>query len=92
LELGPSLFARRVGGLVDAIEDGVSGLVVSAGDVARLRDVVAGLLADPGRASALGEVARARVADTSSAAGSASAALAAYEGALADRTARTSQR
>jgi len=44
---GRPVVATRVGGLVDAIEDGVSGLLVGPGDVPALRRAVERLLDDP---------------------------------------------
>jgi type III pantothenate kinase len=49
-----------VGGLVDAIDDGVTGVLVPPRDPAALREAVLGLLADPERRALLGSEARAR--------------------------------
>ncbi len=56
---GRPVVATRVGGLVDAIEDGVTGILVPPGDAGALRQALAGLLADAGRRAALGRAARA---------------------------------
>jgi glycosyltransferase involved in cell wall biosynthesis len=53
--------ATRVGGLVDAIEDGVTGVIVDAGDnVQALRRAVEWLLANPRECHSLGTAARER--------------------------------
>ena len=56
---GRPVVATRVGGLVDAVEDGVTGLLVPPGDVAALRRALEQLLADGTRRSDLGRAARA---------------------------------
>jgi glycosyltransferase involved in cell wall biosynthesis len=55
---GRPVVATRVGGLVDAIEDGVDGVLVSPGDVAALRAAVQRLLQDPDLRHSLGTAAR----------------------------------
>ncbi len=57
---GRAVVATGVGGLADAVEDGVTGLVVPPNDPAALRAAIAELLADPDRARDLGRAARAR--------------------------------
>ncbi len=52
--------ASAVGGLVDAVEDGVTGLLVPAGDVEALRAALERLLGDPELRRRLGEAARER--------------------------------
>jgi glycosyltransferase involved in cell wall biosynthesis len=56
---GRTVVASAVGGLVEAIEDGVNGVLVPARDIAALRRALEELLADPGRRARLGEAARA---------------------------------
>lgn len=56
---GRPVVATRVGGLVDAVEDGVTGLLVPPGDVVALRRALEELLADGARRSELGSAARA---------------------------------
>jgi glycosyltransferase involved in cell wall biosynthesis len=58
---GCAVVAAAVGGLPEAIEHGVSGLLVAAEDPEALAAAVAGLLSDPDRRLALGRAARARV-------------------------------
>jgi 2-deoxystreptamine N-acetyl-D-glucosaminyltransferase/2-deoxystreptamine glucosyltransferase len=47
-----------VGGIADVVEDGVTGIVVPVGDVARLRAALEQLLADPELRVRLGAAAR----------------------------------
>ena len=44
---GRPVVASAVGGLLDLVEDGVTGLLVPPGDVAALRSALERLLADP---------------------------------------------
>lgn len=53
--------AYRTGGVPEAVEDGVTGLLAPEGDVPALRDALVALLDDPGRARAMGRAGRARV-------------------------------
>jgi glycosyltransferase involved in cell wall biosynthesis len=57
---GRAVVATRVGGLADAVEDGVDGLLVPTRDVAALRAAVGRLLADPELRARLGAAARAK--------------------------------
>jgi glycosyltransferase involved in cell wall biosynthesis len=57
---GRPVVATAVGGLVDAVEDGVTGLLVPPGDPGALRDAIERLLSDPGLRARLGAAARAR--------------------------------
>jgi glycosyltransferase involved in cell wall biosynthesis len=50
--------ATRVGGLVDAIEDGITGVLVEPGDPGALRTTITGLLAAPDVRARLGAAAR----------------------------------
>jgi len=61
---GRAVVATRVGGLVDAVEDGVTGVLVPPGDVAALRRALEELLADGARRNALGAAARAFARET----------------------------
>ena len=53
---GRPVVATAVGGLVDAVEDGVTGVLVPPGDVAALRAALERLLADPALRARLGAV------------------------------------
>jgi len=57
---GAAVVASRVGGHVDTIVDGATGVHVPAREPGRLADALAGLLADPGRRAELGVAAAAR--------------------------------
>jgi glycosyltransferase involved in cell wall biosynthesis len=57
---GRPVVATAVGGLVDAVEDDVTGVLVAPGDVAALRAAVVGLLDDPERRVRLGAAGRGR--------------------------------
>jgi glycosyltransferase involved in cell wall biosynthesis len=52
--------ASRTGGIVDIVEDGVTGLLVPSGDAAALRQALELLLGDPERRAAMGRAARER--------------------------------
>ena len=58
---GRAVVATRVGGVPEAVEDGVTGLMVPPGDVSALADAMASLLRDPGRRRAMEAAARLRV-------------------------------
>jgi glycosyltransferase involved in cell wall biosynthesis len=51
----------RTGGIVDVIDDGVTGLLAEPGDPVGLAEALAALAADPERRAAMGVAARARV-------------------------------
>ena len=53
------VIASAVGGLVDAVDDGITGLLVPPRDVPALRMAIERLLADAGLRRRLGEAARA---------------------------------
>ncbi|MFL5575231.1 MAG: glycosyltransferase [Gemmatimonadaceae bacterium] len=57
---GRPVVATAVGGNADAVEDGVTGVLVPPADPARLAAALEGLLADPARRAAMGEAARTR--------------------------------
>lgn len=59
---GRPVVATRVGGVPEAVEDGVEGLLVPPGDPAALAAAALSLLRDPQRARALAAAARRRVA------------------------------
>jgi len=64
---GRPVVATAVGGLVDAVEDGVTGLLVRPRDSRALRAELERLLADPSLRSRLGGAARERVLESSGA-------------------------
>jgi glycosyltransferase involved in cell wall biosynthesis len=55
--------ASRVGGIPEAVEDGVSGLLIAPGDSAAVASAICRILDDAALASRLGEAARQRVVD-----------------------------
>lgn len=61
MALGKPVVASRVGGLPEAVEDGVTGLLVEPGDPSALAAAIGALLDDPDRARKMGEAGRARV-------------------------------
>ena len=61
---GRPVVATAVGGLVDAVEDGVTGILVPPGDPAALRTAVLELLDDAPRRAALGQAARLRTTES----------------------------
>ncbi|HET7515161.1 MAG TPA: glycosyltransferase family 4 protein [Gaiella sp.] len=63
---GRPVVATAVGGLVDAVEDAVTGVLVPPGDVAALRDALERLLAEAGLRRTLGAAARERALRTDS--------------------------
>ena len=70
--------ATGVGGLLDAVEDGVTGLLVPPRDAAALRAALERLLGDAGLRRSLGAAARERVVRTASPAKTAERLLEAY--------------
>jgi glycosyltransferase involved in cell wall biosynthesis len=56
--------ATAVGGLLDAVEDGVTGMLVPPGDPHALRQAIRDLLGDASRRAELGQAARRRAAET----------------------------
>jgi glycosyltransferase involved in cell wall biosynthesis len=57
---GRPVVATAVGGLPDAVVDGVTGVLVPPRDVPALRDALVGLLSDEGRREQLGRAGRAK--------------------------------
>jgi glycosyltransferase involved in cell wall biosynthesis len=78
---GRPVVATAVGGLVDAVDDGVTGLLVPPRDPAALRQALERLLGDAELRRSLGEAARARVLRTASPASTAEGLLEAYRSA-----------
>ncbi|MGE0144649.1 MAG: glycosyltransferase [Planctomycetota bacterium] len=58
LAAGRGVLVSKIGGLADAIVDGVAGRVLPAGDVAALQAAMAAVVADPGLAARWGTAAR----------------------------------
>jgi glycosyltransferase involved in cell wall biosynthesis len=58
---GLPVVVTPVGAIADVVEDGISGLLVTPGDVDSLADAIAALSADPDLRARLGEAARRRV-------------------------------
>lgn len=79
---GRPVVATAVGGLLDAVEDGVTGLLVPPGDVAALRAALERLLADRELRERLGAAARVRACECFGLEAECAALLAAYHDAL----------
>jgi SAM-dependent methyltransferase len=82
---GRPVVATAVGGLLDAVEDGVTGLLVPPGDPAALREAIQFLLGDPELRRRLGEAGRWRVRELFSWDTATDATIMAYRAALAER-------
>ena len=82
---GRPVVASAVGGLLDAVEDGVTGVLVAPGDVVALRASLRELLADRNRRVALGTAGRERARATSSRETSAAVLREALAGAVSRR-------
>ena len=80
---GRPVVASAVGGLLDAVEDEVTGLRVAPGDVPALRAALERLLAEPGLRARLGAAAREKAQRELSFDAAADAMVAAYRDALA---------
>lgn len=79
---GRPVVASAVGGLLDAVEHDVTGLLVPPQDAGALRAAIERLLADPALRSRLGTAARARARERFSWPTATAATLAAYDAAL----------
>ena len=75
---GRPVVATAVGGLTDAIDDAVTGILVPPGDPAALREALVRLLGDPELRARLGAKAARRARERFSSEGAAQAILAAY--------------
>ncbi len=76
---GRPVVASATGGLLDLVEDGVTGLLVAPGDVAALRAALERLLADPELRARMGAAGRARARERFSWEAVTRATLAAYD-------------
>jgi 2-deoxystreptamine N-acetyl-D-glucosaminyltransferase/2-deoxystreptamine glucosyltransferase len=81
---GRPVVAGAVGGLLDLVVDGETGVLVPPGDVDALRAALERLIADPGLRARMGESARARVRERFSWDAVTDATLAAYDDALTE--------
>jgi glycosyltransferase involved in cell wall biosynthesis len=79
---GRPVVATRVGGLVDAVDDGVTGLLVPAGDIEALRAALERVLKDAELRRRLGAAARTKAVDELSHAAAAERLVAVYDEAL----------
>ena len=61
MHFGRPVVATAVGGSPEAVEDGVTGLLVPKGDAAALADAIVALLHDSARRDRMGAAARARL-------------------------------
>lgn len=83
---GRAVVASAVGGLLDAVEDGVTGLLVPPREPLALRAAIERLLANPDLRARLGSAARARAAERFSWSAATAATLAVYESAVSPQT------
>jgi spore coat protein SA len=74
------VIAARVGGMVEVVDEGKTGLLVESGDVEGLAQAICRLLAEPERAKAIGTAGRQRVLDHFSWAQISSSLVKAYHG------------
>jgi glycosyltransferase involved in cell wall biosynthesis len=79
---GRPVVATRVGGLRDAVEERVTGLLVPAGDATALRGAIERLLGDAALRARLGAAAREKVRDELSWDAATEATVASYRDAL----------
>lgn len=79
---GRAVVTTGVGGLADAIDDEVTGLVVPPGDTAALREALERLLSNPGLRERLGAAAREKALASFAWSAATAATVAVYEGAI----------
>ena len=84
---GVPVVATRVGGVPEAVQDGITGVLVAPRDPAALATALLALLADPARARRLGEAGRAFVCDRYEWRSNVDAMEAVYDRAMQDRRA-----
>ena len=82
MAFGRAVVTTGVGGLADAIDDDVTGLVVPPGDIEALRGALERLLADPGLRGRLGAAAREKARASYAWSAATAATIAVYEDAL----------
>ena len=68
MAMGHPVIASAIGGLTEMVDDGVTGLLVSPGDVEALRGAMQRLIADPALRDRMGAAGKRRVADFSASA------------------------
>lgn len=83
---GRAVVATSAGGLADAVEDGVTGVVVPPREPAPLREALVRLLADPALRARLGAAARSRAREDLSWDAATRATILAYEAAVVSST------
>ncbi|MFN2427710.1 MAG: glycosyltransferase [Candidatus Binatia bacterium] len=83
LAAGLPVVATRVGGTPEVIDDGVTGILVEAGDAAGIASASLELAADPARAAKMGRLARSAAVERFSIPAMVAATVAVYEAALA---------
>ena len=86
------IVASRAGGLPEAVSDGVSGLLVTPGDVPGLVEALRRLLVDPALRRRLGEAGRRRILSGFTVETMVEGNIAVYREILAQRAARTADR
>ena len=63
MTLGCPVIASRIGGLIDLVADGETGLLIQPGDPSALRQAIERLLADPNLRSRMGKAGLGKVAE-----------------------------
>jgi L-malate glycosyltransferase len=63
MAMGLAVVGTRAGGIPEAVEDGVTGVLVPPGNAAALADAIVGVLRDPARRTRMGAAGQARVRD-----------------------------
>jgi glycosyltransferase involved in cell wall biosynthesis len=92
MAVGTPVVGNRVGGIPDVVEDGVSGLLVPAGDATATAAAIERILDEPDLRTRLSSGGRARVAEHFSLDSMVQGYLAAYESARGRRSRRASRR
>jgi glycosyltransferase involved in cell wall biosynthesis len=79
MALGKPVVATRTGGLPEIVDNGTTGILVSAGDTAALAGAVISLLTDPARASSMGRAGKKRASECFSLEGMMAQLISGYE-------------